>query len=133
MNPASHFFFVRKPKNSTEKNPFANVVKKHSGKFSVPPEKSPDCFQTVRQSYLISFYHMCTCMQQMRYPIYRMRSHAIAFIPCDKSDTCDIACDKCDIGRIQKIRYLSHMRYHIAYTPSPPPPWGTQNRRQGRA
>ena len=28
MSPASHFFFVQKQKNSADKNPFTNVVKK---------------------------------------------------------------------------------------------------------
>ncbi len=84
MSPPSHFFSVQKPKNSTEKNPFANAVKRHSGKFSVPPEKFPDCFQTVRQSYPICFYRMRACMRQMRYRIYCMQLHAIACDKCDK-------------------------------------------------
>jgi hypothetical protein len=42
-----YFFFVRKPKNSTEKKSVRKkCLKKHSGKVLVPPEKFPDCFQT---------------------------------------------------------------------------------------
>jgi hypothetical protein len=59
MSPASHFFYVLKPKSSTEKNPFANnVVYKQSGKFLVPPEKFPDCFQTstvISNKFVIQF------------------------------------------------------------------------------
>ena len=109
--------FCAKSKNNTGKKYVRKCREETLGLGQVfrPAGKIPRMFSDIRQSYLISFYPMCTCMREMRYVIacdciYRMPQMR------------DISCDKCDIGRMRQIRYISHMRYRIAYTPSPPPP-----------
>ena len=95
--------FCAKSKNSTGKKYVRKCREETLGLGQVfrPAGKIPRMFSDIRQSYLISFYPMCTCMREMRYVIacdciYRMPQMR------------DISCDKCDIGRMRQIRYLSH-------------------------
>ena len=82
MSPASHFFFVRKPKNSTEKK---SVCRKNPRLFS-------DINSVISNKFLLhasSIY----CIYRMQYRMYCiccMRSHAIA---CDIAFVTFIACD----------------------------------------
>ncbi len=93
MHPASHFFFVRKGKNSEEKKPFTkNVVKKHVCQIFSPARKIPRLFQTVRQSYLFKVSITCA---------HACDKCDITFFACDACNKCDVACvtcDKCDIA-----------------------------------
>ena len=63
--------------------------------LSVPPEKIPDCFQTVRQSYLISLYRMRAC----DIAFGKCGACDIAFVACAECDKCD----KCDIAFVASI------------------------------
>ena len=92
MSPTSHFFFVGKQKTVLTLNQFANVVKKYVWPyFQSRRKKIRDCFLTVRQSYLISLYHM----------------HAvfIAFVACDVAFVAFVACKKCNIAFVASIFY----------------------------
>ncbi len=82
MSPTYHFFFVGKPKNSTEKKSIRKCHEETLGQNFSPARKIPRLFSDIRQSYLISFYHM--------------RAVFIAFIACDIalfSFVAFIACD----------------------------------------
>jgi hypothetical protein len=112
------FLFFGENRKTTGKKYVRKCREETLGQVFRPAGKIHRLFSDIRQSYLISFCLMRACMQQMRYVIacdciYRMPQMR------------DITCDKCDIGRMRQIRYLSHMRYRIAYTPSPPPPQDT--------
>ncbi len=71
MSPTFHFFFVRKPKNSTGKKSVRKFHEETLGQVFIPAGKIPRMLSDIRQSYLISFY--------------RMRAVFIAFIACDIS------------------------------------------------
>ena len=96
MSPASHFFFVQKQKNSADKKSVHRCREETCLiLLSVPPEKIPDCFQTVRQSYLISLYRMRAC----DIAFGKCGACDIAFVACAECDKCD----KCDIAFVASI------------------------------
>ncbi len=64
--PFSFLFCAKTKKTVPTKNLLANGVKKHVRLIFSPAREIPNCFQTFRQSYLISFHRICH-MQQMRY------------------------------------------------------------------
>jgi hypothetical protein len=93
------FLFCAKMKKSAAYNQFANVVKEHVWPyFQFRQKKILDCFQTVRQPYLIS--------------LYRMHAVCIAFIACDitfiaynNAFVAFVTWDKCDIAFVASMFY----------------------------
>ena len=70
-----------------------------SGLTLVPPEKIPDCFKTVIQSYLISLYHMRTC--DIVFVTCDIAFNA--FVACDIAFVACVACDKCDFAFVASM------------------------------
>jgi hypothetical protein len=80
MSPASHFFFVRKQKNSADIKSVPKCCEEtHLFLLSVLPEKFPDCFQTVRRSYLISLYRYLLHLSHVISHLSHV-SHAISHV-----------------------------------------------------
>ena len=94
MSPASHFFNVRKPKNSTEKKSVCKSREETPGQVFSPAGKIPRLFSDIRQSYLISFYCMHTVF--------------IAFIACDIAFIAFVPCDCMHLHVISHLFHLSH-------------------------
>ena len=86
------FLFCAKKNNSPGKKSVCKCCEEtRLALFSVPTEKFPNYFETVRQSYLTSLYHMCA-----QYLLHL--SHAISDL--------SLACNKCDIEFVAWIFYI---------------------------
>jgi hypothetical protein len=99
------FLFCKKRKNSADKKSVPKCREEtRLVLLSVPPEKFPDCFQSVRQSYLISLYHMRACdIAFVACDITFIACVAcyiafIACVACDIACVASVACNKCNIA-----------------------------------
>ena len=87
MSPASHLFFVQKPKNSTGKKYIRKCREETLGQVFSPAGKIPRLCSDIRQSYLICFY----CMRAAH---LSHLSHAF---------TCDIAFVAFILGNVVRL------------------------------
>ena len=138
-----YFFFVRKPKNSTEKKSVCKFREETLWQVFSPAGKIPKLFSDIRQSYLISFYHMHADLSHLSHRMYRIsrdRDHAImqaapylgtSSVQTILNDGCsttfivvNVAGEAADEAEEEASTVLLRRVVVVdANRPPPPPPW----------